>query len=272
MNAKITNFKGILPTIAERAKTLFFVSKAFVVKNAPEVLIATGLAGFATTIGFSINGAINATIDMVNNDEPRFRDKTTKEKVKHTFKYYTPAIITGAGSTACIIFSNRVSSARNAAITSAYLLSEKAANLYKEELEKVTNEQQFKQIDTNVHRQVSDAYRDGQNEPKQTKIAFADRNTKIRCKDIVTHQQWYMSYNQLERTENDINFRLLDEGQITLNEILDMFDLEHSLEGDNYVWDASWQGKFKLWLEPHIDTELGDVWIEVDFGELRINK
>lgn len=268
MNLKPSNFKGIFPMIAEHAKTAFSASKAFVVKNAPEVLIGLGIAGFATTIGFSIDGAINATIDMINNEEDRFRDKEIKDKIRHVFKYYTPAIILGAGSTAAIIFSNRVSSSRNAAITSAYLLSEKAANLYREELAKVTDENRLKQADTNVRQEISNVYRDNQGGPMS--LAVADRNTKIRCKEMASKQQFYMSYNQLEKMENEINFRLLDEGQLTLNEMYDEFGLEHTLDGDNYVWDLAIQGKFKLWLDPHIDIENGDVYIEVDFGELRI--
>ena len=126
---------------------IFNTVKKAVEKKSPEILIAFGIAGMITTTVLAVKAtpkAMEKIKEVEKNKKEEFdRDhgyseldtmfKLTKpEVVKATWKCYIPAAISGATSIACIVGANTVHSKRNAAIATAYKLSEKALTEYKE--------------------------------------------------------------------------------------------------------------------------------------------
>ena len=139
---------------------IFNTVKKAVEKKSPEILIAFGIAGMITTTVLAVKAtpkAMEKIKEVEKNKKEEFdRDhgyseldtmfKLTKpEVVKATWKCYIPAAISGATSIACIVGANTVHSKRNAAIATAYKLSEKALTEYKEAtIEEVVKENKNK--------------------------------------------------------------------------------------------------------------------------------
>lgn len=127
---------------------IFNTVKKAVGKKSPEILIAFGIAGMITTTVLAVKATPKAMEKIKKAEKDKAEEynrnhadsdiwastlKITKpEVVKATWKCYIPAAISGAASIACIVGANTVHSKRNAAIATAYKLSEKALTEYKE--------------------------------------------------------------------------------------------------------------------------------------------
>ena len=70
----------------------------------------------------------------------------TKEVVKATWKCYIPAATTGVLSATCIIGASRVNLRRNAALATAYKISETALSEYKEKVVETIGEKKAKEM------------------------------------------------------------------------------------------------------------------------------
>ena len=108
-------------------------AKKAVSKRSPEILIALGLTGMVSTVVLAVKATPKA-LQLI--EERRKEERTDKltvmETVGTTWKCYIPAAITGTVSAACIIGANSVNAKRNAALATAYKLSETAFKEFKD--------------------------------------------------------------------------------------------------------------------------------------------
>lgn len=113
-------------------------------KHSPEILTGIGIAGMTAAAVMAVKATPKA-LRMV--DEKEIRDGkrlTTGEIVKTTWKCYIPPVVTGVCSAARIIGASSISARRNAALVTAYTISETALKEYRDkavEVVGVKNEQ-----------------------------------------------------------------------------------------------------------------------------------
>ena len=101
-------------------------------KHSPAILTGIGIAGMAAAAVMAVRAtpkALRMVDDREIEDEKRL---TTSEIVKTTWKCYIPAAVTGVCSAACIIGASSISARRNAALVTAYTISETALKEYKD--------------------------------------------------------------------------------------------------------------------------------------------
>ena len=101
-------------------------------KHSPEILTGIGIAGMTAAAVMAVKATPKA-LRMV--DEKEIRDGkrlTTGEIVKTTWKCYIPPVVTGVCSAACIIGASSISARRNAALVTAYTISETALKEYRD--------------------------------------------------------------------------------------------------------------------------------------------
>lgn len=114
--------------------TRFFKNvQTSMVKHSPEILTGIGIAGM---IGATIL-AVKATpkaIKLCEQVKHEKEEPTKLDYVKATWKCYIPTAVTGATSIACLVGANSVNARRNAAIATAYKLTETAFTEYKEKV------------------------------------------------------------------------------------------------------------------------------------------
>ena len=105
-------------------------------KNSPHILTGIGCAGVVSTAVLAVKATPKATIILEKEEEYRERKRlqslTKMEKVRLTWKCYIPAAVTGVCSAACIIGASSISARRNAALVTAYTISETALKEYKD--------------------------------------------------------------------------------------------------------------------------------------------
>mgnify|MGYP001151712592 CR=1 FL=1 len=107
--------------------------KGVLERHAPEILTGIGVAGMGTTTILAVKATPKACL-LVNDrkDELEVEKLPATELVKTTWKCYIPAAVTCGASIACLVGASSVNFKRNAALATAYKLSEAALSEYKD--------------------------------------------------------------------------------------------------------------------------------------------
>ena len=90
--------------------------QTFIKRNAPTILTCLGAIGVIATAVMAVKGTPKALTLLENAKEEKEEELTKLEKFKIAGPVYTPAIITGAATIACIFGSNIISKNQQAAI------------------------------------------------------------------------------------------------------------------------------------------------------------
>lgn len=202
-------------------------------KHSPEILTGIGIAGMIVTTITAVKATPKA-LQLV--DEREIRDGkrlTNGEIVKTTWKCYIPAAVTGVCSIGCLIGASSVNVRRNAALATAYTISETALKEYKEKAVEVVGEKK------------EQAIRDAVAKDKLEKAQVASREFIITgkgetpCFDPLTNSCFKADIEILRKAENTLNKRMRDEMVITVNDFLQEIGLEPCADaiGENMGWD-----------------------------------
>lgn len=216
-------------TIAKALKDVPKILK----RHSPGLLTGIGIAGMIVTTITAVKATPKA-LQLVDEREIKEGKRlTNSEIVKTTWKCYVPAAVTGVCSIGCLIGANSVSARRNAALATAYTISETAFKEYKEKAVEVVGEKK------------EQAIRDAVAKDKLEKAQVSSREFVITgkgetpCFDPLTNSCFKSDIETIRRAENILNKRMRDELRITVNEFLQELGLEPCDEaiGENMGWD-----------------------------------
>ena len=117
--------------------------KIATVKHSPEILMGIGITGMVTTTVMAVRATPKA-LRLIDNAEIKKANETNTpyeepnlsktEIIKVTWKCYIPAGITCMVSIACLIGARSVNARRNAALATAYTLSESTLRDYQKKV------------------------------------------------------------------------------------------------------------------------------------------
>lgn len=196
-------------------------------KHSPEILTAMGIAGMATTVVMAVKATPKA-LEQIEVDHPDGCTKT--EAVKSAWKFYVPAAVTGVCSTACIVGATTISLKRNAALATAYTLSETFAKEYKENVLATIGEKKEAEVRENIAKQrVSEHPIAG-----QEVVPNGDGTTIFY--EPLSARYFKSSMNRLSKVENEINKMILNESYVNINEMYYMLGLPMNKAGDQLGW------------------------------------
>ena len=107
-------------------------AKLTVAKKSPEILVGIGIAGMVTTVVLAVKATPKAIVLMEQKKEELKEDKLSPvEVVKAAWKCYIPAAVIGCASITCVVGASTVHARRNAALATAYSLSQSALREYR---------------------------------------------------------------------------------------------------------------------------------------------
>ena len=216
-------------TIVTAAKSLQKTMR----KHSPAILTGIGIAGMVASAVMAVKATPKA-LRMVDKREIQDGKRlTTSEIVKTTWKCYIPSVVTGVCSAACIIGASSISSRRNAALVTAYTISETALKEYKDKAVEVVGEKKEQAIrDAVAKEQLEKA-----NVTERRFISPGRGETP--CFDPLTNTCFKSDIETLRRAENTLNKRMRDEVKITVNEFLQEIGLEPCADaiGETMGWD-----------------------------------
>ena len=217
-----------------------------IVKHSPEILTGIGIAGMITTTVLAVKATPKALRLIEEKKKEEGVDKlTAAETVKATWKCYIPAAVTCVTSTACLVGASSVSARRNAALATAYKLSETALTEYREKVVETIGDKKEQVIREKIDRDHIE------NNPVTTKEVIITSKGNTLCYDSISGRYFKSDIDQIKKSLNILNRRLLTEMYLSLNEIYDELDLDHIAVGDDLGWNID-DGL----IEPYFSSQL----------------
>lgn len=200
-------------------------------KHSPEILTGIGIAGMiATTIS-----AVKATpkaLRLIDEKEIQENKRlTTAEVVLTTWKCYIPAAVTGALSVACLIGASAVSLKRNAALATAYTISETALKDYREKAVEVVGEKKEQAIRDAI---AKDKLADNPVDDKQ--IVMTGSGDTL-CYDVLSGRYFKSDIEKIRKAINDLNRDMLSEQYVSLNDLYYAIGLPDIKLGNDLGWN-----------------------------------
>lgn len=204
-------------------------------RHSPEILLGIGITGMITTTVLAVKATPKALQLMDEKKKELDVEKLTPmETVKATWKCYVPAAVSGAVSVACLIGSNSVNAKRNAALATAYKLSETALSEYRESVVETIGEKKERAVRDKVSEKQIEKH-----PISKTDVIVTGKGQTL-CFDPLSSRYFYSSIDKINRAANKLNHEIntnpFDTG-VTVNDFYDEIGLPGTATGDGLGWN-----------------------------------
>lgn len=234
------------PNLAE----FFNNAKRTVSKHSPEILTGVGIAGMIATTVLAVRATPKALELIEEKKKEEWVDKLKPiETVKTAWKPYIPAIVTGTASVACLVGASSVNARRNAALATAYTLSETALREYREKVVETIGEKKEQNVRDKVAKEQIE-----KNPVTKNEVIFTEKGKSL-CFDPYSARYFTNDIETIRKAANTLNEQMLHSitGYASLNDFYDEIGLPHTETGDMLGWNAS--NLIKLDISSHVTDE-----------------
>ena len=231
-----------------KLSTMIETARITLSKHSPEILTGIGIAGMVTTTVLAVKATPKAMkLIEEKKEELESEELTISDTVKATWKCYIPAAISGVTSIACLIGANSVNASRNAALATAYKLSETALNEYRDKVVETIGEKKEQIVRDKV------AESKVAKDPVSKKEVIITEKGNTLCYDSISGRYFKSDMDRLKRIENELNKKMFSEMYISLNEFYDEIGLSHIKVGDKIGWNI-----YKGMIELDFSSQIAD--------------
>ena len=221
--------------------------KASLKEHSPEILTGIGIAGMITSTVLAVRATPKATRLLEAKKKELEKEKlSVAETVKTTWKCYIPAAVTTVSAAACIIGANSVHLKRNAALTAAYAISDKALREYQEKVVETIGEKKEHAVREAIAQDKIE-----KNPVSQNEVYITDTGTTL-CYEPYTSRYFKSDIDRIKKAVNELNSQMLDEGTVTLNDFFYEIGLSNACVGDDLGWNYNRDRLVKLNLTSHL--------------------
>lgn len=216
---------------------VFDVIENFTKKNSPAILSGLAVVGVISTAVTAYKAAPKAEEIIERRKKELKNPEVTRKEVNiQTLKEMTPVmlppVIMGTATTACILGSHSISSRRIAAISAAYSISEKSVKELNSKMTEVLGEKKTRAIkDAIAKDKIGKAPEEGSNQV----VMVGDG--KVLCKDLYSGRFFYSNAEKIGQAINQMNFRIMYEYYISLNEFYEEIGLPQIPMGNDLGWN-----------------------------------
>lgn len=203
-------------------------------RRSPEILTGLGVAGLFVTVGFAIKDTLKASKAIELKKEELGKEKLTpKETAETVWKYYIRTAVSGTASAACIVGAQNINSRRNAALATAYSLSETALREYKDKVVETIGERKEEAIRDSIAKDKID-----KNPVTNREVIITGRGNCL-CYESLTGRYFESDIELLRRAENELNKRLIYEMYISVNDYFEEIGLPTIEKWDDLGWNVN---------------------------------
>ena len=234
MNTKLTN--------------IFKSTRRFIGKHSPEILTGVGVTGMIGTVVLAVQATPKAMELIKNEQESRVEVKTvyydnepvqtvttselTKmDIVKIAWKPYIPAIILGVASASCIIGASAVNSKRNAALATAYAISERTLVKYRDKVIDSIGEKREKEIREKVAQDEIN-----KNPVSDSQIIVTGKGNTL-CMDSISGRYFRSDIDKIRKVVNELNRQLTYNHYVSLQDFYNEIGLKSTKNSDDLGWN-----------------------------------
>ena len=249
-------------------------------KHSPEILTGIGIAGMITTTVLAVKATPKA-LELIGEAKYKKEEETVEhnckvnkvsecmssdlkplEVVKAAWKPYVPAAITGSLSVACLVGASRVNFKRNAALATAYTLSEKVLKDYKDSVVETIGEKKEEKIKEKVAQKKVD-----KQPASKSEVVMVNSDGNVLFLEPVSNRYFKSDVESIRKIVNDLNYRLTTgtEEYISLSEFYDEIGLSHTSISDEIGWNIYRDGQIAVDM-PSAKTDKGEPCLVLDYN------
>lgn len=211
-------------------------------KNSPQILTGIGITGMVTATIMAVKATPKALVligeredewmkEHLGDVELSYKAVPKIEVVKAAWACYIPSVIVGGISIACLIGASSVNMRRNAALATAYTLSESALKEYQEKVIEEIGEKKEEAVRDRIAKDHIE-----KNPVSKNEVVLTEKGETL-CYDMLSGRYFKTDIDKLRKAENDLNRQMRDDIYISLNEFYYAIGLDSIKIGDNIGWN-----------------------------------
>lgn len=215
------------------------MTRKFLGKHSPEILTGIGVTGMITSTVLAVKATPKA-LELIEEkrDELYPLDESIKltplETVKAAWKPYIPSVVLAVASMSCIIGASAVNAKRNAALATAYAISERTLVKYRDKVIETIGEKKEKEIKEKV---AQDAV--NENKVSDSSIIITSKGNTL-CMDSMTNRYFRTDLDQIRKVVNELNRQMIYQNYVSLNDFYYELGLEPIKNGSALGWNLDW--------------------------------
>lgn len=210
-------------------------------KHSPGILTGIGIVGLLATSVMAVDATPKA-MELIREkkEELGVEKLTAAETIKATWKCYIPAAVTAATSVACIVGANSVNAKRQAALATACTLSETAMREYKDKVIETIGEKKEREVMDAIAKDKIE-----KNPVSKSEVILTNKGDTL-CFDPWSSRYFKSDAEKLRKAVNDLNYQLINEGCVTLNDFYYDIGLDETRPGETLGWNINRGGQVQF--------------------------
>ena len=218
-------------------------------KYSPGILTGIGIAGMIGATFMAVKATPKALyLIETKKKEAEMEELTPVETIKTCWKCYIPATLTTALSAACLIGASTVSAKRNAALATAYSISEAALREYQEKVVEVVGEKKEKAVRDAVAKDQIE-----RDPVTKSEVVIIDSNSNTLCYEPLSGRYFKSTIDKIKKAEIKLDRQMIQEMYVSLNDFYWEIGLDGTDLGDKMGWNLS-----KGYMDLSFSSQLAD--------------
>ena len=218
-------------------------------KYSPGILTGIGIAGMIGATFMAVKATPKALyLIETKKEESEVEELTPVETIKICWKCYIPATLTTVLSAVCLIGASTVSAKRNAALATAYSISEAALREYQEKVVEVVGEKKEKVVRDAVAKDQIE-----RDPVTKSEVVIIDSNSNTLCYEPLSGRYFKSTIDKIKKAEIKLDRQMIQEMYVSLNDFYWEIGLDGTDLGDKMGWNLS-----KGYMDLSFSSQLAD--------------
>lgn len=218
-------------------------------KYSPGILTGIGIAGMIGATFMAVKATPKALYLIESKkEESEVEELTPVETIKTCWKCYIPATLTTVLSAVCLIGASTVSAKRNAALATAYSISEAALREYQEKVVEVIGEKKEKVVRDAVAKDQIE-----RDPVTKSEVVIIDSNSNTLCYEPLSGRYFKSTIDKIKKAEIKLDRQMIQEMYVSLNDFYWEIGLDGTDLGDKMGWNLS-----KGYMDLSFSSQLAD--------------
>ena len=224
-------------------------AERFLTKYIPGILTGIGIAGMIGATFMAVKATPKALyLIEAKKKESEVEQLTPVETIKTCWKCYIPATLTTVVSAACLIGASTVSTKRNAALATAYSISEAALREYQEKVVEVIGEKKEKAVRDAVAKDQIE-----KDPVTKSEVVIIDSNSNTLCYEPLSGRYFKSTIDKIKKAEIELDRQMIQEMYVSLNDFYWEIGLDGTDLGDKMGWNLD-----KGYMDLSFSSQLAD--------------
>jgi len=202
-------------------------------KNSPVILTGMALFGMGASVYYTYKGTLAAQKAIEEKAATEHVDPalfTKADLFVTTYKFYAPAAVAVAGTSACMIMATKIGLNRTAALGAALVVAERGSDQYKEKVKEILGENKhIKVVDEVAKDQVAAMPAGYLPIPREGEQTFVDGWSGRAISSTM---------ETIKKAINEANKEILDYSYISLTDFYERIGLDAIQESSNIGWST----------------------------------